>query len=208
MRYAFYFDQSKCIGCNACTVSCKDYNQVNPGPVRWRTQRTHETDGENTFYQFSMACNHCLAPACRDACPFGAIVKSADGIVVVDRVKCQGAESECQGACKTACPFDAPKFADDKQEPSMDGEWTTPHPMQKCTFCWERLAKGQKSVCADACPVHALDCGDYSALQEKYPEAVGINTGDFEYAYPNNKNNTQPSFLIKKRKNLVIQKLK
>ena len=46
------------MACNACTVACKDWNQVNPGPVRWRVQETHELAGP-VFDNLSMACNHC-----------------------------------------------------------------------------------------------------------------------------------------------------
>jgi Fe-S-cluster-containing dehydrogenase component len=28
MRYGFVIDQRKCIGCHACTVACKEENQV------------------------------------------------------------------------------------------------------------------------------------------------------------------------------------
>jgi anaerobic dimethyl sulfoxide reductase subunit B (iron-sulfur subunit) len=39
MQYGFYFDQTRCVGCNTCSVSCKDFNQINPGHVRWRTHK-------------------------------------------------------------------------------------------------------------------------------------------------------------------------
>ena len=34
MRYGFVIDQRKCIGCHACTVACKEENQVPLGAFR------------------------------------------------------------------------------------------------------------------------------------------------------------------------------
>ena len=206
MQYGFYFDQTRCIGCNACTVSCKDWNQVNPGPVRWRNQQAYETNnGQSVFENLTMSCNHCEKPACLEACGAGAISKTAKGIVIVDRTKCQDMRS-----CITACPFTAPHLADDLQEPAKRSEWVVDHPMQKCKYCYERVEDGNSPVCVAACPVRALDWGDFDVLQRNYPDAVRLNEQDFPYAYSNpaGKRDTNPSFLIRKRKNIVVTKLK
>lgn len=204
MQLGFYFDQTRCIGCNACTVSCKDWNQVNPGPVRWRKQENHEkNNGVSVFENLTMSCNHCEEPACLTACAANAITKTDKGIVIVDRNKCQALK-----ACITACPFAAPHIADDLQEPKKGENWVVDHPMQKCKYCWERIEDGNSPVCVSACPVRALDYGDIYDLQRKYPDAVRMNPTDFPYAYVNNTNDTKPSFFIKKRANLVISEVK
>lgn len=204
MQLGFYFDQTRCIGCNACTVSCKDWNQVNPGPVRWRKQENHEkNNGVSVFENLTMSCNHCEEPACLTACAANAITKTDKGIVIVDRNKCQALK-----ACITACPFAAPHIADDLQEPKKGENWVVDHPMQKCKYCWERIEDGNSLVCVSACPVRALDYGDIDDLQRKYPDAVRMNPTDFPYAYVNNTNDTKPSFFIKKRTNLVISEVK
>lgn len=205
MQLGFYFDQSRCIGCNACSVSCKDWNQVNPGPVRWRKQQNYET-GNSVFENLTMSCNHCEEPACMAACAANAITKTDKGIVIVDRNKCQQLQ-----ACITACPFAAPHIADDLQEPKKGENWVVDHPMQKCKYCWERIEDGNSPVCVSACPVRALDYGDIDDLQRKYPDAVRMNKADFPYAYSPNTTtttDTKPSFFIKKRANLVISEVK
>ena len=165
MRYAFYFDQTRCMSCNSCSVSCKDWNQVNPGPVRWRKQENHEkNNGVSVFENLTMSCNHCEEPACLTACAANAITKTDKGIVIVDRNKCQALK-----ACITACPFAAPHIADDLQEPKKGENWVVDHPMQKCKYCWERIEDGNSPVCVSACPVRALDYGDIDDLQRKYP---------------------------------------
>ena len=113
-QLAFYFDQTKCMGCQTCVVACKDWNKLQPGTAKLR--KLHVTE-MGTFPNVSVfmtvfGCNHCANPACIEACPFDAIYKRPeDGIVVIDRDKCQG-----NGSCKSACPYDAPQFPDDEQE--------------------------------------------------------------------------------------------
>ncbi|MDR2869941.1 MAG: 4Fe-4S dicluster domain-containing protein [Deferribacteraceae bacterium] len=201
MQYAFYYDQSRCIGCNACTVACKDYNQVNPGAVRWRNQQNHE-NGKSVFENLSMSCNHCEEPVCVSACEVGAIEKMDNGIVLIDRHKCENLQ-----ACLMMCPFSAPQIANDGQEPTQKEAWKIAHPAQKCTFCWERLQDSLAPACVGACPVFALDCGDLAELQKKYPDAVRMNATDFPYAYQN-ENETKPAFLIKRRKDIKVSEFK
>ena len=201
-RWAFYFDQSRCIGCNSCTVSCKDWYGVNPGPVKYRTQTTYETETAPFFQFLVMSCNHCENPACVSACAAGAISKRSDGIVIVDRNKCQELKS-----CLSACPFGAPGMADDKQEPVKGNEkWSYNHPMQKCNMCYDLLDKGKKTICERSCVGHAIEVGDYDELMAKHAGAVQVNISQFPYAYKNGNNtSTGPSFLIKPRKLLNIE---
>jgi anaerobic dimethyl sulfoxide reductase subunit B (iron-sulfur subunit) len=208
MQYGFFFDQTRCIGCNACTIACKDYNQVNPGRVRWRKQQAFEdmNGAAPVFYNLSMSCNHCAEPACKAACPFGAIIKDDKGRVIIDRRKCENARS-----CIDACPFAAPDIAEDLQEPkgSQKKSWKRAHPAQKCTFCFERVDDGETPVCVSACVGHALDYGDIDDLEKRHPDAVRLNRADFPYAYMGKGTaETNPSFLIRKRKKLAVSVLK
>jgi len=146
-QYGFYYDAGRCIQCRTCEVACKSTRNTEPG-VKWR--RVVETwDGEypNVTRTFlSLACMHCEKPACAAVCPTGAIIKRAeDGIVVVDRDKCNG----CQD-CFSACPYGVPQFGDDGV-------------MQKCDFCIER---GGEPACAVSCPAEALNFGTLDELLE------------------------------------------
>ena len=200
MRMAFYFDQSRCMGCNTCTVSCKDWYNVNPGPVRYRKHNTYETDGAGVFYSFVMSCNHCEDPACMKACGAGAISKRSDGIVVVDRNKCQELRS-----CITACPFAEPGIADDKQEPLGQDSWIVKHPMQKCNMCVELLDKGEQPVCVRACPAHAIEIGDYDELLRVHAGSEPLTIDKYPYAWINNQDTTTgPSLIIKPRRPLTV----
>lgn len=205
MQYGFYFDQTRCIGCNTCSVSCKDYNQINPGPVRWRKQKLEKQEinsGMGVFENMVMSCNHCATPACLTACGVGAIKKDDRGIVIVDRNKCIGLKS-----CITACPFASPKIADNKQESEKRSAWKIDHPMQKCKYCWERVYEGEIPICVQACPSRALEFGEINDLIRKHPDAVRLNPTDFPYAYVNNTNDTIPSFIIKKRTTMKVSEI-
>ena len=204
MKMAFYFDQSRCMGCNSCTVACKAYYDVNPGPVRYRKQFTYEADDSaGGFYSLVMSCNHCEEPACMEACSVGAISKRADGIVIVDRDKCEDLQ-----ACVLMCPFAEPGIADDKQEPKEQWKstWKVNHPMQKCNMCVELLDKGEKTVCERACPVHAIEVGDYDELKRKHPDAEPLTMDKYPYAWinPSGEENTGPNMLVKPKRKRKI----
>jgi anaerobic dimethyl sulfoxide reductase subunit B (iron-sulfur subunit) len=199
-QMAFYFDQSRCMGCHTCTVACKDWNDVQPGQSNWRRLETKE---QGTFpnvevFNLVMSCNHCANPACTAACPVGAIYKrKEDGIVVVNRDLCQDIR-----ACAVACPYGAPQFGDDKSEPVKKDSWAVDHPMQKCTFCWDRLDDGLAPACVASCPQRALDYGTADEINAKYPNAVRTVIGLPDTDKDSNGNvldsgNTVPSIYFK-----------
>jgi anaerobic dimethyl sulfoxide reductase subunit B (iron-sulfur subunit) len=146
-QYGFFYDVSRCVQCHTCEVACKSVHNIEPGIHRRRVIETWSgefPDVTRTF--FSLACMHCAKPACVEVCPTGAITKRAeDGIVLVDRDKCNG----CQD-CLPACPFGVPQFG-------ADGT------MQKCDFC---IGSGREPACAVSCPAEALHYGTMEGLPE------------------------------------------
>ena len=112
MQRGFYFDQSRCIGCYACVIACKDWYEYDLGsePANW-IKLTNTEKGRfpdiSLSYLFS-TCLHCAEPSCVDACPVEAIYKrSEDGIVLVDRELCLGKDG-CGALCESACHTSAP----------------------------------------------------------------------------------------------------
>lgn len=158
MQMGFYFNQTRCIGCCTCVVACKDWHNIPAGPASWRRVITIEKGRyPDLFLAFlSTACHHCSKPACLAVCPVNAITKrETDGVVVVNRKVCLGNES-CS-LCLEACPYDAPQFGSEENAK-----------MQKCDFCFDRLAENKKPICVDACPLRALDAGNIDDLQAKH----------------------------------------
>lgn len=182
MQMGFYFDQTQCIGCYACEIACKDWHDVEMGPVGYR-HITYIEKGRypNPYVAYmSDSCYHCTNPDCATACPADAISKrNEDGIIVVDREACLGRD-EC-GACLEACPYDIPRFGEEENAK-----------MQKCDFCLDRLTAGKDPICVGACPSRCLDFGALPELTAKYGnsrEAEG-----FSYL-----EQTQPSVIFKKK---------
>ena len=178
MQLSFYFDQSRCSGCQTCVVACKDWNDVPSGPAAWlRMPTTEKGQFPKVMVNFLyLTCFHCLQPICVSACPTGALTKRAkDGIVVVNQELCL---PNCQ-ACLVVCPYQAPQFRKDDAL------------MEKCDFCLERIKAGLRPVCIDSCPQRALDCGPKETLLVKYPSAV-----PWVEDYPD-PTTTQPALLIK-----------
>lgn len=152
MSKGFYFDMTSCIGCRTCQVACKDKNDL-PIGVIYRNVTCYEagTFPAPKVFHISASCNHCDNPACLAACPVGAIYKTEDGTVIIDRKLCQG----CQ-QCVSACPYGVPVY---NEELGITG---------KCDGCIALRKNGSNPACVDSCPMRALDFGDTEELAEKY----------------------------------------
>ena len=162
MQVGFYFDQTRCTGCSACGVACKDWHDIPAGPVnRISIQYTERGVIPDVFVAYTVApCWQCEAPVCADACPVGAIMKrDEDGIVVVDPQICIG-NAECDEKCRKACPYGAPQFG-----PESGAR------MDKCDFCLDRWSVGKLPACVEACPTRALDVGPIDELRSRYGDA-------------------------------------
>ncbi len=121
MQLGFYFDQSRCTGCFACAIACKDWHDVPAGPARWMRLLYQEEGKFPKVFVSHMAtpCYHCTEPVCVYICPNEAITKrDEDGIVVVDREKCREEKTcgiisgegtdllyaEQEAPCQVSCP--------------------------------------------------------------------------------------------------------
>ena len=120
----FFTDVTLCIGCKACEVACKEWNQL-PATNGGRNElsgesydNTRKLDGEHwrhvTFVEdinddrsqmawrmLSDVCKHCVQAGCLEVCPTGAIIRTEYDTVVIQNDVCNG----CR-ACIAACPFD------------------------------------------------------------------------------------------------------
>ncbi|HEX6268976.1 MAG TPA: 4Fe-4S dicluster domain-containing protein [Anaerolineales bacterium] len=143
-NYGFLIDQSKCIGCHACSTACKSENQVPLGVYRTWVKYTETGTYPDVRRRFQVTrCNHCANPPCVRICPVSAMYQREDGIVEFDPSICIGCKS-----CMQACPYDSIY---------LDPETNT---AAKCHFCAHRLEVGLEPACVVVCPEHAILAGD------------------------------------------------
>jgi Fe-S-cluster-containing dehydrogenase component/formate-dependent nitrite reductase membrane component NrfD len=143
-NYGFLIDQSKCIGCHACSTACKSENQVPVGVNRTWVKYVETGAYPDVRRRFQVTrCNHCANPPCVRICPVTAMYQRDDGIVEFDPSICIGCKS-----CMQACPYDSIY---------LDPETNT---AAKCTFCAHRIDVGLEPACVVVCPEHAILAGD------------------------------------------------
>ena len=162
VRWAMLIDTTKCTtGCDACINACHTENGVveTVADPRQRSQWIRKIDlvDKRTGKQTSlpMLCQHCTNPPCVDVCPTGASFKRADGIVLVDRHICIGCRY-----CMMACPYKARSFV---HQPLTTQNPEVPRGVgcvEACTFCVQRVDKGLKPACTEACAQGAMLFGD------------------------------------------------
>lgn len=168
-QYAFYFDQSRCFNCHACVVGCRDWNNIDAGPVKWLRMLQWEKNAypETRIQAVFATCYHCENPVCISSCPEGALFKEDQfGAVLLNEERCTGCRN-----CWTACPYGATQFADDAIGTKMS----------KCDMCYDRLLEGKIPICVGACIGRALDFGPIEEMEKKYGnlrELEGMPSGD------------------------------
>jgi formate dehydrogenase iron-sulfur subunit len=179
---AFLTDPSLCIGCKACEVACKEWNELPQDGYEWsglsydNTRRLGAStwrhvlfleqparmgaqiipSGEPFRWVFlSDVCKHCEVAGCLEACPTGAIVRTEAGSVYVQPDVCNGC-----GYCVPACPFGViERRADDGR-------------VFKCTFSYDRQRAGLIPACAKACPTQSIRYGELAELRGQAKQRV------------------------------------
>jgi tetrathionate reductase subunit B len=164
VRWGLLIDTTKCLeGCNDCVSACNTENHINAdeaeGNRRQQSQwiRKVELTDLKTRHktELPLMCQHCAEPPCVDVCPTGASFKRADGIVLVDRHICIGCRY-----CMMACPYKARSFVHAElhdQNPEVPrGKGC----VESCTLCVQRVDRGLKPACVEACKQQAMVFGD------------------------------------------------
>jgi formate dehydrogenase iron-sulfur subunit len=171
--YGFFTDTSVCIGCKACEIACKEWNQL-PGnePVfgdgydntgsldaqNWRyvkfldivpDEPVVEGNGK-AWLMMSDVCKHCQRASCLEVCPTGAIIRTEFDTVFIQPDVCNGCRD-----CIAACPYGVIEMDESTKV------------AQKCTLCYDRLQGGMEPACAKACPTQSIQFGPLDELRER-----------------------------------------
>jgi len=177
-RWGMAIDLKRCIGCQSCTIACKQENGTPPGIFWMRVLEQEEGKYPVARKVFlPIRCNHCVNPPCVPVCPTGAShQREKDNLVMMDQNKCIG----CR-ACVVACPYQVRFLAEDTH--GYYGETLTPYEaksyqkwqprtVQKCNFCVERIENGLQPACVQTCPTRALVYGDLNDPQSELCKLV------------------------------------
>ena len=169
-QLSMLIDLDKCIGCRACTVACKSENGVKLGSFRtWVEEKEMGEYPQVKRHFLPRFCNHCDNAPCLLTCPTTAIEKNKNGVVVINKDKCEGNK-----ACVVACPYEAVYFNDDTENPAPEYMARQPEKADKCDFCQHRTDKGLEPSCVNTCPSGALVFGDlndsHAAISQKIKE--------------------------------------
>ena len=193
----FLTDSTLCIGCKACEVACKEWNNVAEDGLNWSGNSYDNTGavghstwrhvkfvegtpepglggnaGEHVSWEFSSdVCKHCEVAGCLEACPTGSIVRTEFGGVYIQPDVCNGC-----GYCVVSCPFGV------VQRNPSDGR------VFKCTFCYDRQKVGLQPACAQACPTESIKFGSLDRLrldaEERLKELEGRGMDDAQLYDP------------------------
>jgi formate dehydrogenase iron-sulfur subunit len=167
-QMGFFTDTSVCIGCKACEVACKQWNQLPADgfnftgksydnterldSTTWRHVAFKEQIGEtgSRWLMMSDVCKHCEDAPCLKSCPTGALIYNEFGNVYLQADICNGC-----GYCVSACPFGV------LGRNEQDGH------AHKCTLCYDRQKDGMTPACAKSCPTESIQFGPVHELREK-----------------------------------------
>jgi formate dehydrogenase iron-sulfur subunit len=170
--YGFFTDTSVCIGCKACEVACKEWNQLpghepsfgdgfdNTGQLdaqNWRHVQFLDNVPDNAvgtgqgkaWLMMSDVCKHCTHASCLEVCPTGSIIRTEFDTVFIQPDVCNGCRD-----CIAACPYDVITMDEDTGV------------AQKCTLCYDRLQGGMEPACAKACPTDSIQFGPVDELRD------------------------------------------
>jgi formate dehydrogenase iron-sulfur subunit len=179
MATGFFTDTTVCIGCKACEVACKQWNQlpgdglsfsgmsydntVELGASTWRhvafierpAAISEKAANPFSWLMLSDVCKHCHHAGCLQNCPTGAIVRTEFDSVFVQPDICNGC-----GYCVVGCPFGVID-----RDPTDGRVW-------KCTLCYDRQKDRMEPACAKACPTDSILFGDVAELRAKADQRV------------------------------------
>jgi molybdopterin-containing oxidoreductase family iron-sulfur binding subunit len=190
-RWAMVIDLKKCHdhdNIKDCAAACHKAHNVpvfdNPkDEIKWmweeefhaafHEQEMHHTTEDLEHTKVPLLCNHCDNPPCVRVCPTQSTWKREnDGIVMMDWHRCIGCRY-----CIAACPYGSRSFNWRDPRPHIeeihpDFPTRTRGVVEKCTFCEERLAKGQIPACVEVAKNEALIFGDLEDPDSKVRELL------------------------------------
>ena len=197
-RMGFFTDTSVCIGCKACEVACKEWNDVPEDGIELSGMSYDNTVGLGAstwrHVAFIEQIGHRVPEGALGSAP-AAGAPAMDGPATGDASRWLMSSDVCKhcthAACLDVCPTGA----------LMRTEFGTVVVQQdvcngcgycipacpfgvidrreedgrawKCTLCYDRLSGGLEPACAKACPTDSIQFGPVDELRERARQRVG-----------------------------------
>jgi Fe-S-cluster-containing dehydrogenase component len=144
-RLGMLINLNRCIGCQACQMTCKAEYNIPFGTSRCRVETvlTGNYPHLNKIF-IPRLCNHCDSAPCIEACEEAALLKNQEGIVLLNESKCTGCK-----LCYDRCPYNAIEIHPESGQ------------IEKCDFCYNsRIIQNLLPVCVESCMGKAITFGD------------------------------------------------
>jgi molybdopterin-containing oxidoreductase family iron-sulfur binding subunit len=188
-QWAMVIDLDRCTGCEACVVACHAENNIRVAgedeaargrSINWiRVERYFEGEYPDVRVRFMpVLCQHCEQAPCEPVCPVYATYHTEEGLNAQVYNRCVGTRY-----CANNCPYTVrffnffdPVWPDPLQK-SLNPEVSVRERgmMEKCTFCIQRIRKGEDRAkdekrevidgdvipaCVQSCPARAMSFGN------------------------------------------------
>jgi formate dehydrogenase iron-sulfur subunit len=181
MGKGMFVDTSICIGCKACQVACKEWNQLDPEPSHFtsdpdthllanhftgdsydNTEKLSATDWRHVSFieQFNEQRTGSRWLFSSDSCKHctDAACLNVCPVRAIERTDLGNVIvrlDKCIGTktCNFACPYGVIKYSEKTRK------------SHKCTLCNDRIHNGLGTACSKACPTGSIRFGDVPELK-------------------------------------------
>jgi molybdopterin-containing oxidoreductase family iron-sulfur binding subunit len=188
-QWAMVIDLDRCTGCEACVVACRVENNVPVAgeeessrgrSINWiRVERYFEGEYPDIRARFRpVLCQHCEEAPCEPVCPVYATYHTDEGLNAQIYNRCVGTRY-----CANNCPYTVRffNFFDQSWDEPLKKAWNPDVSvrqrgvMEKCTFCIQRIRKGEEkakdegrqvmdgdvvTACVESCMARAMAFGN------------------------------------------------
>ena len=190
----FFTDTSLCIGCKACEVACKQWNQLPAKDPAW-TGSSYDNTGQLSaitwrHVQFIEKIGQRDLPDIPLTPPGTALpFFNTDRWLMHSDVCKHCANAPCQEACPTGAIIRTEFDTVYVQQDICNGcgycivacpfgviarDEHGDHRAHKCTLCYDRMKDGMVPACAQACPTDSIQYGEVEQLKAHARERLGI----------------------------------